>query len=103
VVSLAVTNQHSAFPFSTFKNLFTKEFNPGVEVGYGSTGKHRPGTIGTRISKPVIFTTALCSMPCPFIRSLATGINLEQRAAYGSLRCRLPAFGSRNAVLELQK
>jgi hypothetical protein len=41
VVSLAVTNQHSAFPFSTFKNLFTKEFHPGVEVGYGFNWKTR--------------------------------------------------------------
>jgi hypothetical protein len=41
-VSLAVTNQHSAFPFSTFKNLFAKEFNPGVEAGYGFNWKTRP-------------------------------------------------------------
>ena len=41
-VSVAVTNQHSAYPFSAFKNLFTKEFNPGVEVGYGFNWKTKP-------------------------------------------------------------
>jgi hypothetical protein len=39
--SAAVTNQHSAYPFSTFKNLFTKEFNPGIEFGYGFNWKTR--------------------------------------------------------------
>lgn len=38
-VSLAVTNQHSAYPFSAFANLFTKEFHPGIEAGYSFNWK----------------------------------------------------------------
>ena len=38
-VSFAITNQHSAYPFSVFANLFAKDFHPGIEVGYGFNWK----------------------------------------------------------------
>jgi hypothetical protein len=38
-VSVAVTNQHSAYPFSVFAGLFAKDFHPGFEVGYGFNWK----------------------------------------------------------------
>lgn len=41
-VSLAITNHHSAYPFSSFANLFTKEFHPGVEFAYGFNWKTAP-------------------------------------------------------------
>jgi hypothetical protein len=41
-VSVALTNQHSAYPFSAFASLFTKEFHPGFEVGYGFNWKTAP-------------------------------------------------------------
>lgn len=41
-VSVAVTNHHSAYPFSSFANLFKKEFHPGVEFGYGFNWKTAP-------------------------------------------------------------
>lgn len=34
VVSIAGTNSHAAYPFSKFGALFTKELNPGVDIGY---------------------------------------------------------------------
>lgn len=40
--SAAVTNHHSAYPFSAFKNLFANEIHPGVEVGYGFNWKTKP-------------------------------------------------------------
>jgi hypothetical protein len=34
-ISLAFTNNHSAFPFSSFSNLVTGEWHPGFEAGTG--------------------------------------------------------------------
>jgi len=41
-VSLAVTNHHSAYPFSVFGNLLAKEIHPGFELGYGFNWKTKP-------------------------------------------------------------
>lgn len=41
-LTLAVTNHHSAFPFTEFGRLFTKEFNPGIEAGVGFYWKRGP-------------------------------------------------------------
>ena len=41
-VSLAFTNNHSAYPFGSFAKLFSGPYHPGVELGYGfnwTTGK----------------------------------------------------------------
>jgi hypothetical protein len=37
--SIAVTTLHTAFPFSSFSNLFVKEFHPGFEIGCGFNWK----------------------------------------------------------------
>lgn len=42
VVSFAVTNHHSAYPFSVFANLFAKDLHPGIEAGYGFNWKSKP-------------------------------------------------------------
>lgn len=39
--SIAFTTLHTDFPFSSFSNLFTKEFHPGFEVGTGFTWKDK--------------------------------------------------------------
>ncbi|MGZ5246806.1 MAG: hypothetical protein ACXWCR_06860 [Flavitalea sp.] len=33
-ISLAFTNNHTAYPFASFSKLFTGPYHPGVEVGY---------------------------------------------------------------------
>ena len=38
-VSIAFTTLHTAFPFGSFSNLFTKEFHPGFEMGTGFNWK----------------------------------------------------------------
>jgi hypothetical protein len=40
--NVAVTNHHSAYPFSAFTSLFVNEFHPGVEIGYGFNWKTAP-------------------------------------------------------------
>lgn len=37
--SIAFTTLHTAFPFNSFSNLFTKEFHPGFEIGTGFNWK----------------------------------------------------------------
>ena len=39
--SLAFTTLHTAFPFSSFSNLFTSEFHPGFELGTGFNWKNK--------------------------------------------------------------
>jgi len=39
--SIAVTTLHTAFPFSSFSNLFIKEFHPGFEIGCGFNWKEK--------------------------------------------------------------
>ena len=34
-VSIAVTNNHTAYPFASFSKLFTGPYHPGFELGYG--------------------------------------------------------------------
>ncbi|HUQ96047.1 MAG TPA: hypothetical protein VM010_00170, partial [Chitinophagaceae bacterium] len=41
-LSFAATNHHAAYPFSSFARLFTTEFHPGFEVGYGFNWKAAP-------------------------------------------------------------
>lgn len=41
-VSIAVTNHHSAYPFSAFASLFTKDVHPGFELGYGFNWTTKP-------------------------------------------------------------
>ena len=38
-VRIAFTTLHTAFPFGSFSNLFTKEFHPGLEIGTGFNWK----------------------------------------------------------------
>ena len=40
-ISLSVTNQHTAFPFSKFGNLFSGPLHPGFETGYGFNWRSR--------------------------------------------------------------
>src|SRR5687768_7201100 len=40
-ISLSITNQQTTFPFSKFASLFTKEFHPGLEAGYGILWRSR--------------------------------------------------------------
>jgi hypothetical protein len=40
-VSFAITNSHSAYPFSSFSKLFTGPFHPGMEAGYSFNWKTR--------------------------------------------------------------
>lgn len=40
-ISFAITNSHSAYPFSSFSHLFSGPFHPGVELGYGFNWKIR--------------------------------------------------------------
>lgn len=39
--SIAFTTLHTAFPFGSFSDLFTKEFHPGFELGTGFNWKSR--------------------------------------------------------------
>jgi hypothetical protein len=41
-LSIALTNNNTAFPFSKFSSLFTTAFHPGVELGYGFNWKTKP-------------------------------------------------------------
>ena len=38
-ISLALTNNHSAYPFASFGKLLSGPFHPGIEVGYGFNWK----------------------------------------------------------------
>ena len=41
-ISFALTNNHSAYPFSKLGSLFTKEYHPGFEAGYSFNWKTKP-------------------------------------------------------------
>jgi len=41
-VSLAITTNHTAYPFASFGKLFVKDFHPGIEAGYGFNWKTKP-------------------------------------------------------------
>ena len=40
--SLALTNNHTAYPFQSFSKLFTKELHPGFLAAYGFNWKSKP-------------------------------------------------------------
>ena len=40
--SLALTNNHTAFPFTRLGGLFYKEFHPGLELGYSFNWRTKP-------------------------------------------------------------
>lgn len=42
-LSVAITNNNTAMPFSRFAGLFTTPFHPGFEVGYGFNWKTKAG------------------------------------------------------------
>lgn len=41
-LSIAITNSQSAYPYHSFRRLFTGTIHPGVEVGYGFNWQTKP-------------------------------------------------------------
>jgi hypothetical protein len=101
-VSLAVTNQHSAFPFSTFKNLFAKEFNPGLEVGYGFNRKTRPRHDWYQAFKAGYFYHRFVQHAVPLYTQIGYRYKLQQLRFTAALGAGYLHSIPATAVLELQ-
>jgi hypothetical protein len=101
-VTVAVTNQHSAFPFSTFKNLFAKEFNPGVEVGYGFNWKTRPRHDWYQAFRVGYFYHRFVQHAVPVYTQIGYRYKLEQLRFTAALGAGYLHSVPATAVLELQ-
>jgi hypothetical protein len=102
-VHVAVTNQHSAFPFSTFKNLFTKEFNPGVEVGYGFNWKTKPRHDWYQAFKAGYFYHRFVQHAVPLYTQIGYRYKLQQLRFTAALGAGYLHSVPASAVLELQE
>jgi hypothetical protein len=102
-VSLAVTNQHSAFPFSTFQNLFTREYNPGVEVGYGFNWKTKPRHDWYQAFKAGYFYHRFVQHAVPVYTQIGYRYKLQQLRLMAALGAGYLHSIPASAVLELQE
>jgi hypothetical protein len=102
-VSIAVTNNNSAFPFSRFGALFTKEFHPGVEVGYGFNWKTNVKHDWYQTFKAGYFFHRFVQHAIPLYTQLGYRYKLQRLHATAALGAGYLHSVPATAVLELQE
>jgi hypothetical protein len=102
-VSIAVTNNNSAFPFSRFGALFTKEFHPGVEVGYGFNWKTNVKHDWYQTFKAGYFFHRFVQHAVPLYTQLGYRYKLQRLHATAALGAGYLHSVPATAVLELQE